>query len=170
MDFRALRNRYQDLRQPVLLMWGELDPVIPYALADSIARKIRCGQLVSFPRALHRPQAEIQERSLELPSSHRVPLSWLLEHGNESIKLRTYQEFAAPGTVAPEVLESLTQAIAANKTTQAIVKKQKDSGVWGGNLLALAPSAKDGSSVRIPKADQGRRGAWRGRVGARAHA
>jgi hypothetical protein len=30
------------------------------------------------------------------------------------------------------------------KTVQALVKKQKDSGLWGGNLLALAPSAKDG--------------------------
>lgn len=30
------------------------------------------------------------------------------------------------------------------KTTQAILKKQKDNGVWAANMLALAPSAKDG--------------------------
>ena len=30
------------------------------------------------------------------------------------------------------------------KTTQALTKKQKDTGIWGGNMLALAPSVKDG--------------------------
>ncbi len=34
--------------------------------------------------------------------------------------------------------------MANSKLAQAVVKKQKDTGVWGGNLLALAPSAKDG--------------------------
>ena len=27
---------------------------------------------------------------------------------------------------------------------QAVIKKQKDTGIWGGNLLGLAPSVKDG--------------------------
>ena len=31
-----------------------------------------------------------------------------------------------------------------SKQAQSVIKKQKDTGVWGGNLLALAPSAKDG--------------------------
>jgi hypothetical protein len=42
------------------------------------------------------------------------------------------------------LLESLGESILNDKSTQAIVKRQKDSGIWGGNLLALAPSAKDG--------------------------
>ncbi|MGE0439563.1 MAG: hypothetical protein AB7L66_05460 [Gemmatimonadales bacterium] len=58
--------------------------------------------------------------------------------------MRAYEEFAAPGLVPPETIESLGAAILAAKTTQAVVKKQKDTGVWGGNLLGLAPSAKDG--------------------------
>ena len=41
-------------------------------------------------------------------------------------------------------MEALGEAILNAKTTQAITKKQKDNGIWGGNLLALAPSAKDG--------------------------
>lgn len=81
---------------------------------------------------------------LELPTEHRVPLSWLLEHGNESVKLRAYQEFGTPSTVTPETLASLAEAALAAKNTQAILKRQKDTGLWGGNLLALAPSAKDG--------------------------
>jgi hypothetical protein len=71
-------------------------------------------------------------------------LSWLLEHGNETVKLKTYQELAPPGSAPPERLDTLAQAIAESKPVQAVVKKQKDTGVWGGNLLALAASAKDG--------------------------
>ena len=81
---------------------------------------------------------------LELPNSHRVPLAWLLEHGNETVKLRTYIDLAPPGAAAQPVLDALVQQIADAKPTHAIVKKQKDTGVWGGNLLCLAPSAKDG--------------------------
>ena len=42
------------------------------------------------------------------------------------------------------VVEALAAAISDSKPVQAIVKKQKDNGVWGANLLALAASAKDG--------------------------
>ena len=46
--------------------------------------------------------------------------------------------------VSQETLDALGEVILNAKATQAIVKRQKDTGVWGGNLLALAPSAKDG--------------------------
>jgi hypothetical protein len=82
--------------------------------------------------------------ALELPTHHRVPLGWLLEHGNESIRMRVYQDLVTPGAVPPETLEAAEQAVAASKPVQAIVRKQKDNGVWGGNLLGLAASARDG--------------------------
>ncbi len=63
-DFRALRDRFGEIRQPVLLLWGGLDPVIPYAYADSIATRLPCGRLVTFPSALHRPQVEIPDQVL----------------------------------------------------------------------------------------------------------
>jgi len=81
---------------------------------------------------------------LELPTSHRVPLGWLLEHGSESIRLRVYQDLVDPGTIPPETLLAAQEAAEASKPVQAIVKKQKENGVWGGNLVGLAPSAKDG--------------------------
>jgi len=71
-------------------------------------------------------------------------VTWLLEHGSESIRLRTRRELAYPGTVAPEVIAADEQAVAESKLAQPVVRKQKDSGVWGGNLLGLAASAKDG--------------------------
>lgn len=56
-DFTALRERFVEIRQPVLLLWGTLDPVVPYAVGERLARTIPCTRLVSFPRTFHRPQA-----------------------------------------------------------------------------------------------------------------
>ena len=81
---------------------------------------------------------------LELPTFHRLPVTWLLEHGSESIRLRTRKELAYPGTVSPESIVADEEAVLHSKLAHAVVKKQKDSGVWGGNLLGLAASAKDG--------------------------
>ncbi|MBM4187085.1 MAG: alpha/beta fold hydrolase [Gemmatimonadetes bacterium] len=60
-DFSGLRDRFRLLTQPVLLVWGELDPVIPYGIADSIRGQLRCSKLTSFPTALHRPQVELPD-------------------------------------------------------------------------------------------------------------
>lgn len=57
-DFRSLRTRFADVQQPVLLIWGTLDPVIPYLLADSIRSLLHCGRLAPLSGALHRPQVE----------------------------------------------------------------------------------------------------------------
>lgn len=81
---------------------------------------------------------------MELPTSHRVPLSWLLEHGGETIRYRTLKEIAPPHAVQAEEFSALLTALPTTKGVVAIVKKQKDTGIWGGNLLATVPSAKDG--------------------------
>ncbi|MGE0439564.1 MAG: alpha/beta fold hydrolase [Gemmatimonadales bacterium] len=60
-DFRALRDRFAEIRVPVLLLWGTLDPVIPFAIADSVLATLSCGTLVTFSGALHRPQVEIPD-------------------------------------------------------------------------------------------------------------
>ncbi len=57
-DFRSLRTKFPDIRQPVLLIWGTLDPVIPYQLADSVKALLPCGRLASLTGAFHRPQVE----------------------------------------------------------------------------------------------------------------
>lgn len=75
---------------------------------------------------------------------HRVPLGWLLEHGNESIRVRVYRDLVTPGAVPPETLQAAEAAVVGSKLVQAVVRKQKDNGVWGGNLLGLAASAKEG--------------------------
>ncbi len=92
------------------------------------------------PRSPHAPPGA----PLELPSLHRVPLSWLLQYGSESIRYRTYRDLAPEGYAAPEVVGAAQVAVPESKAAQAVVKKQKDTGVWGGNLLALAPAAAQG--------------------------
>jgi hypothetical protein len=42
------------------------------------------------------------------------------------------------------VIEAAQLAIAESKTALGVVKKQKDNGIWGGNLLGLATSAAQG--------------------------
>ncbi len=69
-----------------------------------------------------------------------MPLAWLLEHGGEIIKLRTLTELAPAGTTDPAVVAAAQQAVLESKPVLAVVKKQKDNGVWGNNLLGLAAS------------------------------
>ncbi len=57
-DFRGIGDRFSQLRQPTLLIWGRDDPVIPSRLADSVAALIPCHQMVLLDRTLHRPQIE----------------------------------------------------------------------------------------------------------------
>ncbi|MEO8450186.1 MAG: alpha/beta fold hydrolase [Gemmatimonadota bacterium] len=57
-DFRALRNRMNDLKQPALVIWGKLDPVIPYAYAALVTSQLPCAKLVTLDEAIHRPQVE----------------------------------------------------------------------------------------------------------------
>jgi pyruvate dehydrogenase E2 component (dihydrolipoamide acetyltransferase) len=60
-DFVGLRDRFQDLTQPTLLVWGGLDPVVPFSVGDTLSRTIPCVRYVPLPRAFHRPQAEVPD-------------------------------------------------------------------------------------------------------------
>ena len=67
-----------------------------------------------------------------------------MANGGESIRYRTLTELAPAGSVDPAAVQAAQAAIPESRAAQAVVKKQKDTGVWGQNLLGLAPSAKDG--------------------------
>jgi hypothetical protein len=53
-------------------------------------------------------------------------------------------ELAPAGTAVPEDIAAAHAAVTESKAALAVVKKQRDSGVWGGNLLGLAPSPAQG--------------------------
>jgi pimeloyl-ACP methyl ester carboxylesterase len=57
-DFEALGDRFAQVTQPTLLIWGALDPVIPPAVGDALHSLLPCSRLVIIPRTFHRPHAE----------------------------------------------------------------------------------------------------------------
>ena len=57
-DFTGLRERFREIGQPTLLIWGGNDPVIPFAVGDTLSRLIPCVRFFPLPGAFHRPQAE----------------------------------------------------------------------------------------------------------------
>jgi hypothetical protein len=65
----------------------------------------------------------------------------LLQYGGPTIRYRTYRELAPAGFAAPELVEQAGLAVQAAKAGTTIARKQKDTGIWGGNLLGLGPSA-----------------------------
>jgi len=85
-----------------------------------------------------------REHPLELPNQHWIPLTWLLQNAGASIRYRTLTELAPAGYASPEAIEAARAAVVESKTAAAVIKKQKDNGIWGGNLLGVAPAAAQG--------------------------
>ncbi len=60
-DFVALHDRFRDLIQPTLLIWGGLDPVVPFSVGDTLSHLIPCVHFFPLPKAFHRPHAEVPD-------------------------------------------------------------------------------------------------------------
>src|SRR2546421_476725 len=84
--------------------------------------------------------------TLELPTSHRFPLSWLLEAASPPLQYRAYAEVVRESDRDPERLAALRQAVVEYKVAQAIARKQRPTGLWGGNLLGPVASKAHGWS------------------------
>lgn len=76
---------------------------------------------------------------MEIPSAHTVPLSWLFEAASPPIQYRTLTEVVPEPARDPERVAALREQILRYREALAIIRKQKDSGLWGGNLLAPGP-------------------------------
>jgi len=90
--------------------------------------------------------AGLTQRSehLELPTSHRLPLSWLLEAASPPIQYRAYTEVVPESARDPERLAALREALLAYKIPREILRRQKATGLWGTNLLGPGPSKAHG--------------------------
>ena len=73
---------------------------------------------------------------MEIPSTHTVPLSWLYEAASLPIQYRTLTEVVPEPARDPERVAALRDEILNYKEALAIVRKQKETGLWGANLLA----------------------------------
>lgn len=78
---------------------------------------------------------------MDLTGPHRVPLTWLLHHGSETVRLRTLLEFRHPGGAD---LPGLEQAVIDSAAVVAITSKQDEDGSWGGNILGTKAAAREG--------------------------
>ena len=65
-DFVGLRDRFKDIVQPTLLIWGGNDPVVPFSAGDTISRLIPCVRYTPLATAFHRPHAEVPDTVLAI--------------------------------------------------------------------------------------------------------
>ena len=54
-DFAALKDSIGQVRQPVLLIWGRMDPTIPFAIGERMAAELPCRRFHPLEATLHRP-------------------------------------------------------------------------------------------------------------------
>ncbi|TFH64609.1 MAG: alpha/beta fold hydrolase [Gemmatimonadales bacterium] len=64
-DFGGIGERFGDVIQPTLVIWGRLDPVIPFDTMARLAVLIPCVRVEPLP-ALHRPQVERPDTTLAI--------------------------------------------------------------------------------------------------------
>lgn len=69
-----------------------------------------------------------------------MPLSWLFEAASPPLVYRAYSEVVPETGRDPERLAALRRAVEDYKPAQAIARKQKATGLWGGNLLGPVAS------------------------------
>jgi hypothetical protein len=67
-------------------------------------------------------------------------LTWLFEAASPSIQYRTLTEVAPESSRDPDRIAALRTAVLQDKRAVAIARKQKDTGLWGGNLLGFGAS------------------------------
>ncbi|MGH7657376.1 MAG: hypothetical protein ACREL6_04010, partial [Gemmatimonadales bacterium] len=68
----------------------------------------------------------------------------MMEVGGAPVRYRTLADLAPEGTVRAEDFAQTHQAVEASPLAVAVVKKQKENGVWAGNMLGLSPDAGKG--------------------------
>ncbi len=74
-----------------------------------------------------------------------MPIEWIRQHACAPIRWRTVTELLPRGAATPRDLETLRQETLAYKGVVQTIRKQKDTtGLWGGNILGLAPAKAQG--------------------------
>jgi len=81
---------------------------------------------------------------LELPSTHRVPVTWIRDHACAPIRWRTVTEVLPKGSATPADMAALQEEVLGSKEVTQTIRKQRANGVWGGNMLGLAPNKAQG--------------------------
>jgi hypothetical protein len=83
---------------------------------------------------------------LDLPTTHRVPATWLREHASAPIRWRTVNDILPPGTASPADMLVLREEVLQYRRVTQTIRKQRSNGTWAGNMLGLAPAKSQGIS------------------------
>ncbi len=73
-----------------------------------------------------------------------MPVDWIRENACASIRWRTVTEILPPGSATAADLHALGEEVVRSKAVTQTTKRQRDTGVWGGNILGLAPAKAQG--------------------------
>ena len=84
-----------------------------------------------------------EESRLDLPTTHRIPLTGCTEHGGPAVRYRTLAELAPAGAVDPDTLTEALRDLVLSPEVSAVTTRQADNGLWGDNFLAFQPSERD---------------------------
>jgi len=82
--------------------------------------------------------------ALELPTQHRVPVTWLRENACAPIRLRAATDLLPPQSAASEESAELRAEVLQYKHVKQIARKQWQNGSWSGNMLGIAPLKSQG--------------------------
>jgi pimeloyl-ACP methyl ester carboxylesterase len=61
--YEAMQQRYSEIEQPVLLLWGREDKVTPLQMGERLASELPDAELVVYPRCGHFPMIEAHSAS-----------------------------------------------------------------------------------------------------------
>jgi len=95
---------------------------------------------MDYVPALPGQNRPLEGATLDLPTSHRVPVSWLRAHASAPIKWRTVNDILPAGSASEADYEALKAELIQTKHVLQVLKKQKPTGLWGDNILGLAPN------------------------------
>lgn len=74
-----------------------------------------------------------------------MPFAWLLQAASPPLQYRALVEVVPEAVRDPGQVDALRTAALEYKVATAIARKQKDSGLWGANLLATGPDRVSGA-------------------------
>lgn len=81
---------------------------------------------------------------MDLPTSHRVPVSWIRAHASPPIKWRTVNDVLPPGAATEADYNALRDELLSYKDVHQTIKKQRKSGLWADNMLGLSANKAQG--------------------------
>jgi pimeloyl-ACP methyl ester carboxylesterase len=61
--YYRVQNRYPEIAQPALLLWGREDRVTPLSVGERLVRDLPNARLVVYPRCGHFPMIEASRAS-----------------------------------------------------------------------------------------------------------